>query len=355
VYRPAPSAIAGPQPQPIVQAAVIPRVVFPLTVQPMRGNRTVQRAKEEATLPSVLPPAPWPPEESLLIPPPQLPSNLPPLPFEVSGHAVPSQSGEHHPRVSFDFGGWGESESYELDPWISSKAAPIDLTAFPADPRPRILVCVQGWQFNRSIIDDLVDVLLATKPVLSWNQAEIQEALADDARNRRVVKHLLSLKASVNQRVADIPRNMPTKIQLKFQGKGKAKAPETITINWMTVLAEGRRRVKDMLLQGTACPKPRQGKPPAEGVTIVTDALLAVNDPGLAALKKYGILLEGEYQSPGYYKEGLKYTVSATVLEPGPIKKEGGKTVKPDFSFGLNHLRFILYLEWRAVSELLNL
>jgi predicted GNAT family acetyltransferase len=300
----------------------------PVALRPpvLRSVRSLQRMDTEAVSTPQIP----------LI----TPSNLGPSSLKVTGTTVGTASGEHHPTYQFDFG-TGEKESFDLDPWNAGKTGanintgPL-LTVLP-ELKAKVEECVGRWNFQRSIIDDLVDVLIAHSPVNVWSAADIPEVLAAE-KTRRTVMHLLALKASINQRVNDIPNNMPTKIKSAFTKKGPARSPETVTINWSPTLAVCREKLKTKLISGEKCPDSQQG------VKFVTEVVGASTEVGLSTLRKYGILDDkGRYKAAGNFRDVVAVTVNAKIEQPQDV----------EFNFGLNHLRFILFMEWRVVSELL--
>ena len=260
-------------------------------------------------------------------------------------------SGEHHPLYYFQLG-TGEKESYDLDLWTTKKTSkplnPSALKQLDFDLKTIVDTSVAKWNTNNSIVDELLEGVLGS-PVQKWESSAFDPRVAQNEEARRVVEHLLAVKASIAQREGDLTTQLPQTITLNFTAKMKPIQPQAISLNWLTTLKSARELLKAQLKQGTAVPARK------EDITLATDAILAKSDPGIGELLKYGYLdKKGKtVVNPTYKPTAVKYAVTSKI-EPATFKSESGKETDVEFNFGVNHLRFILYLEWRTVTELLQ-
>jgi hypothetical protein len=106
--------------------------------------------------------------------------------------------------------------------------------------------------------------------------------------------------------------------------KPSSEPTQTVQINWKPILKAGREKVKAAIIAGTRCPD-------KDDVMCAHEALEASTDPGLQKLRDLGLL------------KGSTFSGST-----GSHKVETQKSL----NFATGHLRFILYLEWRAADEL---
>jgi hypothetical protein len=209
-----------------------------------------------------------------------------------------------------------------LDPWIVGNRA----IAQPAGQAATVLGLVGAWTCNDSIVDYLVNRLLLTA-----NSGEPLEGTVDSAHlgtdgRRAFVLHLMALRANVAHRVSDVAANCPASVMIvPPKRRGVQPESETVQINWTPILRNGRERVRAAILAGTRCPL-------KDNVNCAHDALAAAVQPGLGRLRTLGFLV------------GSQFNASA-----GGSKLATGNKL----NFAVGHLRFILYLEWRAVDELI--
>jgi hypothetical protein len=236
-------------------------------------------------------------------------------------------SGEHHRDSEFRFAGTSARVSYNLDPWIVGHRA----IAQPAGYGAIVTAAVTAWNCNDSIVDHLVNRVALRTASRDVSEGEVDSAHLQDAGRRAFVLHLMALRGNVAQRVMDVASNCPASVMVDTKVRAGVET-ETIQINWGPILRGGRVLVKAAILGGQRCP----GK---DAVTCAHDALSAAvaTQGGLTTLQGYGLLSA----------DGRTFSRSA-----GSRKMKLGKG--KDLNFAVGHLRFILYLEWRAADELMQ-
>lgn len=236
-------------------------------------------------------------------------------------HGDVTSSGAHHTDFEFRFAGTRQTKRYNLDPWIVGNKAIVQ----PRGQSAAVTGLVRDWACNDSIVDHLVNRLLLTSHSAEPLEGTVASAhLATDGP-RAFVLHLMALRANIAQRVGDIGANCPSSAMIVPLKKGGGE-PETVQINWRPIFKNGRERVKAEILAGHRCP----GK---DAVLCAHQALAAADQPGLNRLRDLGFLVGGQF-----------------VKSAGGRKLQGGDN---SLNFAVGHLRFILYLEWRAVDELI--
>lgn len=246
---------------------------------------------------------------------------------------------QHHPNYFFKFGA-GEREKYDLDPWITKKGA-MNADAFlqeQANTPQDVLQLIQNWNGTGSVVDELINTLLANNPVNDWQNADIKDNVAQGAGGQAMVKHLLAMKSNIALRVADIDNNCPTRVAIHEVRKTPSVNKKTnLAINWTSILANARLLLQQELAAGHQVPDNK------DLVRLVDQAIAASADAGIVRLHQTGLL-----KDDGGQQKFSKKAVVDRIATTATLKND-----KISFNFGINHLRFILYLEWRAISELM--
>ena len=275
---------------------------------------------------------------------------------QVTGAATGSAQ-QHHPNYSFTFPGDTEAKTFDLDKWITDK---IESPAVSyAATRPAVAVAVNGaldaWDGSSSIIGALVDRLIAATQVTDWASADVRQDVLDAAEGRALVSLLLSLKANIRLREDDIATNVPSEFTVMSTPKvvpaKTSMPPEKLTVQWSTSLARARLALRDKL----RAVAPEFAPADKNDVRLVDAVILAKPDPALTRLVEVGALApnnkgQARFKSDTFTGAGAKKVNHVTTFKPpNPDKPD-----EADFNFGLNHLRFILFLEWKLLSQLLK-
>jgi hypothetical protein len=219
----------------------------------------------------------------------------------------------------------------------------------------------------------------------------VPDVLAGTAGGWDLVQHLLVLKRNIAMREGDIDANVPSKITLAYSRKigNDKKGSESIVIDWLAVLERARLKLRDVLLAAQPAKPPEKNK-----VRLIDDAIkhLWTTDKSLKRMMDVKALIDqgGQVRFKGTSTvaktdwkttfevipnalettdedagEPLPSEAQATSTPKATAKKkpagkgkkgasDGDEELQASFNFGMGHLRFIVYLEWRAVSELLD-
>ena len=272
---------------------------------------------------------------------------------QVTGTATPKPEGkqQHHPDYRFTYPNQTEPRLFALDDWVTGKLASpaVAHAAANAGVRNTVTQAVQNWNGNATIVGTLVDQLIAATPVVDWRTADVTQAALGPDPVKSIVPLLLSLKGNIKLREDDRDNNVPTKI--KVVGNRKVKTPKTedtdkdYTIGWDAIMRDARLAMKAKL---TAA-QPQWAPARKEDVKLLDDVIKTSTDPALVELKRINYLIEKDNQ----WK---------TAVKP-PQTGSGGSVINykvtwtgaaESFNFGLGHLRFILFMEWKLLSELLR-
>jgi hypothetical protein len=263
----------------------------------------------------------------------------------VQGRITPGAQG-HHPKYEYDFGG-GQFEGYELDKWITSKATTSPLGYAPQIPAQTITPIVQAWDGSNSIFTGLNTALIGS-PV--WGPrtdgepgkettVDVPAPVAQSPAGQAFAKHFLTLQENVALRVADIAANVPQTITVLSKNK-KGTDKKAFTPSWTNILKGARIRLKAELLARSALPATK------ELVRLLDQEVLNSTDAALVSMRSMGLIVdeagEAKFKKKAVSGQKLERAAHTATFTPENIT----------FNFGLNHLSFIVYLEWRAMSEL---
>jgi hypothetical protein len=257
----------------------------------------------------------------------------------VTGHLKEGQE-KHHPMYFFNLPGKKEPEPYDLDLWVTKKYKNSPTEAYKnKNLNPTIDEIVNNWDCSISIIHGLIDNLLAAEKVEDWKLSKIRSEVFGQ-EGSEIVKHFLSLKENIMRRESDIPQNCPTSVKIKSTNKLKKNKPteENQNLGWNIILRETRELLKVHLIN--------HEKPPEDKntITLVDEAIKLTSETGFKKLRDNGHFNEKlEFSTTGYSNNNLD-THDVSWMNK-----------KLKFNFAINHLRFIIYMEWRAVYELLNM
>jgi hypothetical protein len=308
---------------------------------------------------------------------------------------------KHHPKYSVAKDG-GDPVSYDLDQWIRKKHPLPARGAYVAAKKDRVASivtqAVKGWDGSASIIGPIAELLVGASNADPWNETTVDDEIAGDAGGWDLAKHLLVLKGNIALREKDIDANVPSRIKIAYKKKvGKDReGTETLVIDWRAVLAQARRGLRDELMQN-----PSKAPPEKNAVRLLDNAIAArtKHDAALSTLhqiKAFVVTGSGQVRFKGSSTaDRVAYTTTFDFVLPPeaegeeaeeevPVEETDAPSVKgkepaketkrapvkaaasgkkklaakddkeeASFNFGMNHLRFIIYLEWRALVELL--
>jgi hypothetical protein len=281
----------------------------------------------------------------------------------VEGKAEWTSGQRHHPHYEFTFPG-DNRQTFDFDQWFSGKKGPAGAYAATITP-DTVQAIVAQYDGTGSIIDRIVAQLVGTgamaKPDLAklsdkgYTQKatfDVQPGVANAPGGAEFAAHFLALKHNVALREADMRHNVVLSLTVTTKPKTPAAkdAPKAdlkgtpYALEWDAVLAGARRLLAPELQKGTA-------PPIKEKVTFATDALMKAGG-NIGKLRGMGIIDEG-LSKKGQSAKGTAQQADHQVVEQTPEKTPDGKPML--FNFGINHLRTILYVEWRATYELQQL
>lgn len=276
------------------------------------------------------------------------------------------QSQRHHPDYEFDFGGDNKVQPH-FDKWYSEPLKGVGpLGHAQTVTANTVQGILAGYNGTGSIVDGIVDALISANPLVpdtmgkpdtdqlgkgykQEGRYDVQSAVAGSADGRDFAAHYLMLQHNLRVRVGDMKNNVITDVVVDSKSAGKKQKPVTLHPNWDDALAGARLLLLAKLQGGEAAP----------GIHDVGLAHTAVAATGgdLGELRKMGLLTEeGKKSQQKASKVGAKDGAAATTYSIGkmtPAKTPGNKPMS--FNFGINHIRSILYIEWRAFDELKRL
>jgi len=230
-------------------------------------------------------------------------------------------SGEHHPILHFTFGADEKETKFDLDTWSNRKSqGRIRWLGAPAD----LKTTIRTWDFKRCLACDLID-----------------QDLKLCTGNRDQAMLLMAVQESLATRLGDIRTNCPAQLTME---DAKGTAYPSINIEWIRVLITARELVKRALDAKTAVPDDHHG------VTFADDAVFTCDDPGLTLLRDAKFVVRSG-RGAALETRAVSYKPKGALRASG-IKVKGPK--KPSFNFGVGHLRYIVFLEWRVLKEMLD-
>lgn len=206
---------------------------------------------------------------------------------------------------------------------------------------------------NHSLLDGIIDSVADLPKDASWQPGQKETELAGhvdrgDSDQRRLAAHLAALRATVAAREAVMSQLNVETVEVRT-GRSANKQTEKIEIDWNAIRRTVRRTVLDHLGHhpepgGTSGRRPGRVPPSHRDVgsrmtaEFLPDAVRS--DPGLRRLAELG-LVDGTGRSGTVFGSGRR---GVEVVGDGADQ----------LSHAWNHLRFLAWMEWRGLHELLN-
>ncbi|MFJ8435941.1 hypothetical protein ACIQ9P_32035 [Kitasatospora sp. NPDC094019] len=155
--------------------------------------------------------------------------------------------------------------------------------------------------------------------------------------------HLIALRSAAEARLRQMTKLNVPEVTLITNANLATKKTTVFRISWNLVLAAGRGACIDALKKQPTRTPMISGPPsrdPANGeMNAIVGAKMLAADTGLSRLDAAGLI-----DLPGQSGKTFKASVGKSTFldKPGDLHK------------AYNHLRFLLYVEWRAVDELMQ-
>ncbi|GAB3794983.1 hypothetical protein GCM10028819_10260 [Spirosoma humi] len=293
---------------------------------------------------------------------------------------------KHHPVYKNS-----KEEIVDIDSWAMDKGSFLFFKNFGNDHKAdeiHLLLeeSVKNWNCKGSIIEDVM-------PILDAYLSGLEELSPSDIQ---LIDYLSALQSNIKDlRVNDLDEQCTTQLELTSGKtlKGVKEFKVALTLDWKIILEESRKQMQMHVNGKIANP------PDKDVVTKIVDAAIkkiastdeakrdlatvdqhkkvppqkiqehklyktnTTTEEGLRRLYAFGFLAEpGKHDKTEALNFGLgkkatdKFFLTNTTPKFEETKATGEKEMKqPNFEFSKNHIRFIIFLEWKAISELLNL
>ncbi|MCF2533281.1 hypothetical protein [Yinghuangia soli] len=260
----------------------------------------------------------------------------------------------HHVTYTYPAGGAPTSADYKLDgQWTnSSNAAAVFKTATMLPVRTLVSTALVPNLTKNACLLDSVIALVVTLPVdWEWcpgptvNQAfDVNPLNAPIGELCNLAHHLLAMRSTIEARSRQMKKlNVPEVTITTDIGRPTVKTA-SYRINWVDVLNGGRDACIKALRKGPPTPmiSGPPSKNPANGeMNKLIGADMFKADNGLIQMEKLGLIdLEG--------MSGRTFAPTKGKL----VKMEPDRS--DDLHAAYNHIRFLLYMEWRGLHELLQ-
>ncbi|MEU0939355.1 MULTISPECIES: hypothetical protein [unclassified Embleya] len=226
-----------------------------------------------------------------------------------------------------------------VDEWTNSSTTPFthaDCTELRKEVRSRSL------KPKASLLEAVLPLVLKIPDGWSWHPGKDHAQLGitwptPGAQLLRAVQLLIALRATVEAR-SDLGRLLNATGTSVVATSG-AK-PERLDFDWNAALLEGRAAVNEFLENAM----PIVEKPPSHSVSSTTLNELLIARMFAADPKGLGRLLELGFVTP----DGMDGHPFKDAVKGYKLDAPCASAVHQAY----NHLRFVLYLEWRALHEL---
>ncbi|MEV8098183.1 hypothetical protein [Kitasatospora sp. NPDC085879] len=253
-----------------------------------------------------------------------------------------------------DAGGVTAQDSYEVDRWTNHgdpqqfqgvPFAPLRaVVAGLVPPTASTLPCALAP--GASLLDPVLAALITTPNGWKWrpevDRAEgfVFPAVLATAEERRLAVHLVSLRGAVEARTVLMGKLNVGTVDLVVNGGRPTQQAERLTIDWGPVFRAGRAAIVTRLrARAAVVQRPPSTDEAGREMNGIIAADMFAASPALTRLQELNL-------------------IAVNGRDGKPFKKEHGTTKMVDDRSGdlhaaYNHIRFLLYLEWRALRELL--
>ncbi|MEU8132764.1 hypothetical protein [Streptodolium elevatio] len=248
----------------------------------------------------------------------------------------------------------GTTADYKLDgQWTNSLAAATvfktaGLTAFRTNIST---VVVPALTKNECPLDPIIGLVVDLAPGWEWcPDKSVHQTFTVKPNNGplgevcHLALHLLAMRSTIEARRRQMNKlNVPEVTVTTDLGREKTEKSATYRLNWNNVLAGGRDAVVKALKAVPPTPMisgPPSKNPQNQEMNRIVAADMFKADNGLTQLQNLGLIdLEGMSGKTFMATKGKLIALS-------PNRSE-------DLHAAYNHIRFLLYMEWRGVHELL--
>lgn len=239
--------------------------------------------------------------------------------------------------------------TYDVDKrWMNNDDAPTRFAGVSyAGLRTSISGRVTTLAKTSCLLDQIMDVAVVLPTAWKWNPSiEHTDGITftggdpASAVVKAVGTHLVSVRGAIEARNLLMLKLNVREIEVVTNKSRPNEATETVKINWTPVIAAGRAAVIKKLQAGADL----LGGPPSSDPynrkmnELVSDDMIKA-DAGLTRLNTLGLIaINGTDGQPFKKKKGTTEMTSDRSV---------------DLQAAYNHIRFLLYMEWRAVHELI--
>ncbi|WTW94013.1 hypothetical protein OG216_11715 [Streptomycetaceae bacterium NBC_01309] len=249
----------------------------------------------------------------------------------------------------------GTTADYKLDgQWTNSVGAAtvfktVGLTAFRTNIST---VVVPALTKNQCLLDPVIASVVDLAGGWEWCPGPgVQQTFTVKPNNGpvgevcRLAHHLLAMRSTIEARRRQMGKfNVPEVSVTTDLGREKTEKTATYRITWTDVLAGGRDAVIKALKAGPPPTAMISGPPSKNPQNQEMNRIIAVDmfkaDNGLTQLQTLGLIdLDGKSGKTFMGSKGKLIVLSPDTSEP--------------LHAAYNHIRFLLYMEWRGVHELL--
>jgi hypothetical protein len=277
----------------------------------------------------------------------------------VAGSQIPHIG--HKYQVPTGQGGANQEKTYRADDWLNAddRDAQLDAGAEDMVNRERLNRVITDWSTDETILEPILKAFVyaegkspkapSGRPWYAPNAEDGEQvtvpvrgsARASHDENAKLIMHLLSLRAAAHWRMTTLETLSGTTIPIT---KTLGHNTDTINakMNWKALVRASRGQVK-ALLQANQVP----GKPGTRNQ--LDNNVLQL----LTADAEGGAQLTTTAQLVSLNQDGTYRIDSArTVTGAAKTKYEISDGDQGNLHAALNHLRFLVYLEWRATHDL---
>jgi hypothetical protein len=279
-------------------------------------------------------------------------------------NVVPGESGKlpgseflhgavHHVAYTYPAGGAPTSADYKLDgQWTNSLgAAAVFKTAGLAPVRTHISnVLVPALAKNQCPLDPIIALVVTLPGDWEWcpgtgvQQVFTVNPLAAPVGELCILAHhLLAMRSTIEARRRQMRKLNVPEVTVTTDKDRKTQATVTHKINWVDVLEGGRDAVIKALRNApptNMISGPPSKNPANQEMNAIIGADMFKADKGLTQMQNVGLIdlvgMSGRTFMPAKGK--------LVLMEPNR---------SDDLHAAYNHIRFLLYMEWRGVHELL--